>query len=156
MGSQFDPAIVDAIAAALAKAELDGRPWRGDGTACPGREVRPELAELPPGAVVAQFDHDDPAYQLIAVDVEGAEKPQTDDYGPGAEAPAEEPEFEEPEFAEPELAEPPFEEPSAPRGELRLGAFRPELSLPSQTKREPTIDRDAPTNTGPETETESR
>jgi putative nucleotidyltransferase with HDIG domain len=81
VGTQFDPAIVDAIAAALARAELAGRPWRGDGTAYEaGRGGQPELAELPPGAVVAQFDHDDPAYQLLTADAEGADKPQTDDY----------------------------------------------------------------------------
>jgi hypothetical protein len=92
MGTQFDPSIVDAIAAALARAELAGHPWRGDGTACPNaRATQPELAELPPGAVVAQFDHDDPAYQLLTVDVEGAEKPQTDDYAPGPEQPLPEP-----------------------------------------------------------------
>jgi hypothetical protein len=36
--------------------------WRGDGSSPePGRAPRP--ADLPPGAVVAEFDHDDPAYQ---------------------------------------------------------------------------------------------
>jgi len=67
-GTQFDPAIVDAIAAALARAELAGRPWRGDGTARPGVAdaaiaARERLRNVPPGAVVAEFDHDDPAYQ---------------------------------------------------------------------------------------------
>lgn len=65
-GTQFDPAIVDAIAAALARAELAGRPWRGDGTARTGADSAAEpadLHDLPPGAVVAEFDHDDPAYQ---------------------------------------------------------------------------------------------
>jgi putative nucleotidyltransferase with HDIG domain len=67
-GTQFDPAIVDAIAAALARAELAGRPWRGDGTARPGvaaaaAAARERLRDVPPGAVVAEFDHDDPAYQ---------------------------------------------------------------------------------------------
>jgi putative nucleotidyltransferase with HDIG domain len=65
-GSQFDPEIVDAIAAALARAELAGRPWRGDGTARTGAAATAEpadLRDLPPGAVVAEFDHDDPAYQ---------------------------------------------------------------------------------------------
>jgi putative nucleotidyltransferase with HDIG domain len=67
-GTQFDPAIVDAIAAALARAELAGRPWRGDGTAGPGTGADPatareRLRDLPPGGVVAEFDHDDPAYQ---------------------------------------------------------------------------------------------
>jgi hypothetical protein len=177
VGSQFDPAIVDAIAAALSRAELSGRPWRGDGTACPdGRDGRPELAELPPGAVVAQFDHDDPAYQLLAVDLELAEKPQSDVYAPGPD-PDPEPSIEEPEYAEPEFAEPEFAEPesveresaaagaaepasavagcaghAAPREELRLGPFRPELNLPAQAKREAKADLDAPTNTGPETE----
>jgi putative nucleotidyltransferase with HDIG domain len=173
MGTQFDPAIVDAIAAALSFAELAGRPWRGDGTACPGREAQPDLVELPPGAVVAQFDHDDPAYQLLVVDVEGAEKPQTDDYAPGpgsspVEPLPEAPEYGAPEFdaagfAEPESEAPESEAPEseapesevpvvAPREELRLGPFRPELNLPAQAKREPRIDRDTPTNTGPETE----
>jgi hypothetical protein len=66
-GSQFDPEIVEAIAAGLARAELAGRPWRGDGTAREGaqagRDTPADLSELPPGAVVAGFDHDDPAYQ---------------------------------------------------------------------------------------------
>ncbi|HEX4787402.1 MAG TPA: HD-GYP domain-containing protein [Actinospica sp.] len=67
-GAQFDPAIVEAIAAALARAELAGRPWRGDGTAGPGAGADPaaareRLRDLPPGGVVAEFDHDDPAYQ---------------------------------------------------------------------------------------------
>jgi hypothetical protein len=65
-GTQFDPAIVDAIAAALGRAELAGRPWRGDGTARQGAEAadaRERLRDLPPGGVVAEFDHDDPAYQ---------------------------------------------------------------------------------------------
>jgi hypothetical protein len=81
MGSQFDPEIVDAIAAALARAELAGHPWRGDGTAYEGgAEGRGQLVELPPGAVVAEFDHDDPAYQLLAVaEAEGREKPSGDD-----------------------------------------------------------------------------
>ena len=81
MGSQFDPEIVDAIAAALARAELAGHPWRGDGTAQEeGAEGRGQLAELPPGAVVAEFDHDDPAYQLLAVaEAESREKPPGDD-----------------------------------------------------------------------------
>ena len=90
MGTQFDPAIVDAIAAALARAELAGRPWRGDGTAYetePGN--RAQLADLPPGAVVAEFDHDDPAYQPMAVaeaeEYEKHEKPAGDDFGGGAE-----------------------------------------------------------------------
>jgi hypothetical protein len=201
MGTQFDPAIVDAIAAALASAELAGRPWRGDGTACPGREAQPDLAELPPGAVVAQFDHDDPAYQLLAVDIEGAEKPQTDDYASGSEPPTDDfAEYETaveeasageapgggasggdtsviadvsppaetlPDAALPDAvipdpqqpsapAGPPGPVPPAPRDELRLAPFRPELNLPTQTKREPkpdrATDRDTPTNTGPETE----
>ncbi|HTJ68484.1 MAG TPA: HD-GYP domain-containing protein [Actinospica sp.] len=149
MGSQFDPAIVDAIAAALSRAELAGRPWRGDGTAYEGgRGGQPELAELPPGAVVAQFDHDDPAYQILAVDVEGTEKPKTDDYAPGTEPPPCPIELGE---------EPPDDESAGGAGEeLRLGPFRPELSLPVQAKREakvePKIERDTPTNTGPETE----
>jgi hypothetical protein len=163
VGTQFDPAIVDAIAAALSFAELAGRPWRGDGTACPGREAQPDLAELPPGAVVAQFDHDDPAYQLLAVDIEGAEKPQTDDYAPGPESSPVEPLPEAPEYDASGLAEPESEAPdseapepeapaAAPREELRLGPFRPELNLPAQANRESRIDRDTPTNTGPETE----
>jgi putative nucleotidyltransferase with HDIG domain len=202
MGTQFDPAIVDAIAAALSRAELAGRPWRGDGTACPGaRGGQPELAELPPGAVVAQFDHDDPAYQLLAVDVEGAEKPQTDDYASGSEPPTDESAEREPAVDEasggdnpvpdvslpaatlpdaalpdavlpdpvlPDAVLPDPKQPPAPRDELRLAPFRPELNLPTQTKREPKndraadraadlatergTDRDTPTNTGPETE----
>jgi putative nucleotidyltransferase with HDIG domain len=63
-GTQFDPEIVDAIAAALSRAELAGRPWRGDGTARQGTErAAGVLRDLPPGGVVAEFDHDDPAYQ---------------------------------------------------------------------------------------------
>lgn len=69
-GSQFDPEIVEAISAALALAERAGRPWRGDGTAREGSapdRTDPndpcDPCELPPGAVVAGFDHDDPAYQ---------------------------------------------------------------------------------------------
>ena len=142
MGSQFDPAIVDAIAAALARAELAGHPWRGDGTACPGRSGQPELAELPPGAVVAEFDHDDPAYQLLTVDAEGSEKPQTDDYASIGVEPA----------AAEKPPAPDAQQPPVPREELRLGAFRPELNLPAQTKREAKIESDSPTNTGPETE----
>ncbi|HET9171464.1 MAG TPA: HD-GYP domain-containing protein [Actinospica sp.] len=151
VGTQFDPSIVDAIAAALSRAELAGRPWRGDGTACPGaRNNQPELAELPPGAVVAQFDHDDPAYQLLTVDAEGAEKPQNDDYAPGPEPlPEEMAEAPEPEgVPEPVAAA----TAPAPREELRLGPFRPELGLPAQAVRERPVERDAPTNTGTETE----
>jgi putative nucleotidyltransferase with HDIG domain len=161
MGSQFDPAIVDAIAAALSRAELAGRPWRGDGTAYEGgRGGQPELAELPPGAVVAQFDHDDPAYQLLSLEVEGAEKPQTDDYASGSEPPS---------GQQQATGQQPAAAPPAPREELRLGPFRPELSLPTQSQRapqppktEPKAERDpspnagstntSPTNTGPETE----
>jgi len=85
MGSQFDPEIVDAIAAALARAELAGNPWRGDGTAYEeGPDGRAQLADLPPGAVVAEFDHDDPAYQLLAVaEAEGRDKPAGDDLAIG-------------------------------------------------------------------------
>ena len=89
MGSQFDPEIVDAIAAALARAELAGNPWRGDGTSYEeGPDGRARLADLPPGAVVAEFDHDDPAYQLLAVaEAEGREKPASDDFASGGGAP---------------------------------------------------------------------
>jgi putative nucleotidyltransferase with HDIG domain len=63
-GTQFDPEIVEAIAAGLDRAEREGRPWRGDGTAREGAAAaRADLRDLPPGAVVAGFDHDDPAYQ---------------------------------------------------------------------------------------------
>ena len=88
MGSQFDPEIVDAIAAALARAELAGNPWRGDGTAYEeGPDGRAQLADLPPGAVVAEFDHDDPAYQLLAVaEAEAREKPAGDAFASGGAA----------------------------------------------------------------------
>jgi hypothetical protein len=90
MGTQFDPTIVDAIAAALARAELAGHPWRGDGSVYEGESggrAQLELAELPPGAVVAEFDHDDPEYQHLAVvETEDREKPGWDDFtGGGAE-----------------------------------------------------------------------
>ena len=89
MGSQFDPEIVDAIAAALARAELAGNPWRGDGTAYEeGPDGRAQLADLPPGAVVAEFDHDDPAYQLLAVaEAEAREKPAGDAFVASCGAP---------------------------------------------------------------------
>jgi hypothetical protein len=80
-GTQFDPAIVEAIAAALARAELAGRPWRGDGTASAGAEAARRLRELPPGAVVAEFDHDDPAYQGLMPAVAGVMAAQSGDRG---------------------------------------------------------------------------
>jgi hypothetical protein len=85
MGTQFAPEIVDAIAAALARAELAGNPWRGDGTVYESSGGgRAQLADLPPGAVVAEFDHDDPAYQPIVVaEAESREKPTGDDLGTG-------------------------------------------------------------------------
>jgi hypothetical protein len=85
MGTQFDPEIVDAIAAALSRAELAGHPWRGDGTAYEdGSGGRAQLADLPPGAVVAEFDHDDPAYQaIVMVETEGRDKPAGDEFGTG-------------------------------------------------------------------------
>jgi HD domain len=87
MGTQFDPTIVDAIAAALARAELAGHPWRGDGTVYEGEDGgRTQLENLPPGAVVAEFDHDDPAYQHLAVaEAEGREKPGWDEFATGGE-----------------------------------------------------------------------
>ena len=62
-GTQLDPAIVDAIVSALAKAAAAGRVWRGDGSGPEPGEAPAGPADLPPGAVVAEFDHDDPAYQ---------------------------------------------------------------------------------------------
>lgn len=62
-GTQLDPAIVDAIVAALAKAAATGRVWRGDGSGPEPGEQPAGPAGLPPGAVVAEFDHDDLAYQ---------------------------------------------------------------------------------------------
>ncbi|WP_051451089.1 HD-GYP domain-containing protein [Actinospica robiniae] len=62
-GTQLDPAIVDAIVGALAKAAAAGRVWRGDGSGPEPGEAPARPADLPPGAVVAEFDHDDPAYQ---------------------------------------------------------------------------------------------
>jgi hypothetical protein len=54
---------VDAIVSALAKAAAAGRVWRGDGSGPEPGEAPAGPADLPPGAVVAEFDHDDPAYQ---------------------------------------------------------------------------------------------
>ena len=156
MGTQFDPAIVDAIAAALARAELAGRPWRGDGTVASEGERggRAQLADLPPGAVVAEFDHDDPAYQPMAVaEAEGREKPAGDDFGGGAEGvehlgdrrqprPAVPPQLRPLGSASRPAAPAPADQGSVPRDGLRLAPFGPELSLPAQTKRTPDFDRD--------------
>lgn len=124
-GAQFDPAIVDAIASALARAELAGRPWRGDGTARSGgrgrigsdraREERERLRDLPPGAVVAEFDHDDPAYQEALLEAGGllaAERETTEQDETAPVAPKD-----------------------ARRDGLRLGPFATELNLPTQTGR---------------------
>ena len=143
-----------------------------------GRGGQPELAELPPGGRGRPVRPRRPRVSAASVDIEGAEKPQTDDYAPGPGSSPAEPLPEAPEYDAPEsdaagFAEPGFEVPEsdapesdvpesdvpeseapvvAPREELRLGPFRPELNLPAQAKRMPRIDRDAPTNTGPETE----
>ena len=179
MGTQFDPAIVDAIAAALARAELAGRPWRGDGTAYQGSgDGRAALAELPPGAVVAEFDHDDPAYQLLSVEAGEGEKPQGDDYATGGALGVENLGEEcgggdggetdsaaAPEAVADSDAAAGSNADSVEPEAARFASFTPELSLPAQTKREPRFgadrDRDVPadtgsgttpTNTGPETE----
>jgi hypothetical protein len=94
-GSQFDPEMVDAIEAALAQIELEGRPWTGDGTISvpeaetAGRvavqaangsggvangvithtpEPRTELAGVPcPLAKEGdEYDHDDPAFSVAS------------------------------------------------------------------------------------------
>ena len=75
-GTQLDPSIVDAIISALAKAAAAGRVWRGDGSGAEPGERQVTAADLPPGAVVAEFDHDDLEYQ-------GPSRPA----GPGAADP---------------------------------------------------------------------
>jgi hypothetical protein len=62
-GKQLDPTIVEAIVSALDKAAAAGRVWRGDGSGPEPGERPVQASDLPPGAVVAEFDHDDPAYQ---------------------------------------------------------------------------------------------
>ncbi|MBR7835252.1 HD-GYP domain-containing protein [Actinospica durhamensis] len=62
-GTQLDPSFVDAIISALAKAAAAGRVWRGDGSGAEPGEPPVTAAALPPGAVVAEFDHDDLEYQ---------------------------------------------------------------------------------------------
>ena len=82
-GTQLDPEIVAAIISALDKAAAAGRVWRGDGSGLEPGE-RPVTADLPPGAVVAEFDHDDPAYRgPTRVSVHATQDP--DGSGPGAD-----------------------------------------------------------------------
>ena len=146
-GTQFDPAIVDAIAAALARAELAGHPWRGDGTSSASEGTggaRAALADLPPGAVVAEFDHDDPAYQpIVAAEPDGGgEKPAGDDFGPGGAEGVEN-------LGDARSAGPgspsPGEAPGFGVG-LSLAPFAPEVSLPAQTQRGSELDRDRDRN----------
>lgn len=172
-GTQFDPAIVNAIAAALSRAELAGRPWRGDGTARPGGEkdaaAGGRLRDVPPGAVVAGFDHDDPAYQgplPAAPGLPAALRAYQEKAGEGVEADPVEvaeaaeaaetttaPEAEAEAEAEAEVQAPP---PAAASDGLRFGAFGAEVNLPAQTGRGPDFERgpglgrgrDVPVDTG--------
>jgi hypothetical protein len=68
-GSQFDPAIVAAIEAALEEARLAGRPWTGDGTvpAFATAERDGTVVDDPPdpgGPRPDEYDHDDPAFAV--------------------------------------------------------------------------------------------
>ena len=159
-GTQFDPAIVDAIAAALARAELAGRPWRGDGTARTGGDAacaRERLRDLPPGAVVAEFDHDDPAYQgpLPAAAHFGEEFAEIEIEGEGEiGGDGEDPAVETPDVqAKPAAV---TGRPATPtptvtaQDPLRLGPFAAEVSLPVQSGRGPDFSRgrDVPVDTG--------
>lgn len=180
-GTQFDPAIVNAIAAALSRAELAGRPWRGDGTARPDGEKdaagRGRLRDLPPGAVVAEFDHDDPAYQgplPAETEIEGGigmpgprseiesgsergteieienETETQSEIGSGTEIETETQSETGPEGG---VQAPP---PPAASDGLRFGSFNAEVSLPAQTGRGPDFERgpglglgrDVPVDTG--------
>jgi len=60
-GSQFDPVMVDAMAAALAEAERGGEPWRGDGT-MPDVADAADVADGTSGNGNEEYDHDDPAF----------------------------------------------------------------------------------------------
>jgi len=149
-GTQFDPEMVDAIAEALRRAELAGRPWRGDGTAREGAGGGgpAELRDLPPGAVVAEFDHDDPAYQRQQQSPrpQQAEEAEAEE---AAEAAAQAEEAEEAvkvvEVVEAAAVVEVVEKESA-GGDLptfsptAFGPFANEVSVPSQTGRGPDFD----------------
>jgi HD domain len=60
-GSQFDPGVVAAMAAALDQARAEGRPWLGDGTVPTGPHEPRAAARVPSPA---EYDHDDPAFSV--------------------------------------------------------------------------------------------